>query len=80
MKFESIISLATYSLVSMLMEQVVNAILKCETRQRRFVADMSLHANLMQHSSETVEPVKSREDKDPKVPSDGRFTNRGGRS
>lgn len=40
--------MATFSPVSLFMERLVTTLLECETRQRRFVIDAPLHANLVQ--------------------------------
>lgn len=71
MEFESVTSLVTYSPILMSMEQVMDALLECETRQRRFVAKVLLHSNLVQYSSDTPDLVESKEVYDSRMPSGG---------
>lgn len=47
MEFESVITFVKISLVPLTMEQLIDTLLECEMRQRRFVTDMPLHANLV---------------------------------
>lgn len=50
-EFESVITMATFSLLSLSTDRLVEALLECETHQRRFMVETSLHMNLVQKSS-----------------------------
>lgn len=47
-EFESVITMATFSPIPLSMEQVVEALLECKSRQGRFVSDSPIDANLVQ--------------------------------
>ncbi|PPS11219.1 hypothetical protein GOBAR_AA09426 [Gossypium barbadense] len=46
-EFESMITMATFSLVPLSMARLVEMYLECENCQRRFVVETSIHANLV---------------------------------
>lgn len=46
-EFDSVITMATFSLVRLNMELVIEALLECESRQRRFVSDSPLMVTMV---------------------------------
>lgn len=54
-EYKSVITMATFSSVSLQMELLVEILIECEIRQHRFVIENLMHANLVQRDSTEVD-------------------------
>lgn len=54
-EFESVVTMTTMSSVLLNLEQVEEALIECEVRQRRLVAEPLMHANMVQKQTTVLE-------------------------